>query len=166
MTEKNRPDSDQTTPNKDLVRLFERLEFSDAGLISFITSAIVVPSYDTIKRDFGIIRSEYLLLMCLSHFPTLTAKDVSFMTGRPRNSISRAVHRMLSVGYVTRSDDPEDGRKAKLRITPDGRALHEQIVQILVQREAQVLGVLNKKERAELRKLVNKVAIHASQLKG
>ena len=63
--------------------------------LSYLTSAIVTPGYDAVKRETGLIRGEYLLLLCLSHQPILTAQDVARMTRRPRNTISRAVHRML-----------------------------------------------------------------------
>ena len=100
--------------NRPLPEVFlELVEFRDAAMMSFVTSGIIVPAYDAVKRDFGIIRAEYLLLLCLAHFPVLTAQDVSRMTGRPRNSISRAVHRMLNEGYLTRVPDPVDKRQAK-----------------------------------------------------
>ena len=92
----------------------EKVEFRDAALLSFVTSAIIVPAYDAVKRDLGITRSEYLLLMALSHYPVLTAQDVSRLSGRPRNSISRAVHRMLAVGHLARDPDPTDARQARL----------------------------------------------------
>lgn len=150
--------------SQDLTSIFQSVEFSDAYRISYLANAIVVPGYDDIKRNFGIIRAEYLLLLCLAHIPVLTAQDVSTMTRRPRNSISRAVHRMISVGYVNRVPDPKDGRQAKLSITETGRKLHRQIARTLVQREAEILDVLEPNERAVLRELLQKLAMHASTL--
>lgn len=148
----------------DLASIFERVEFKDAYRISYLANAIVVPGYDDIKRDFGIIRAEYLLLLCLAHFPVLTAQDVSTMTRRPRNSISRAVHRMLSVGYLNRVPDPADGRQAKLSITPAGRALHDDIAKTLIEREEEVLGALDKQERRDLQRILQKLALHTASL--
>ena len=140
------------------------VEFRDAALLSFVTSAIIVPAYDAIKRDFGIIRAEYHLLLCLSHFPVLTAQDVSRLTGRPRNSISRAVHRMLSVGYIERVPDPVDGRQAHLTITAAGKQLHQEIAACIVEHQETVLDCLSKQERSSLVSLLDKVARHASKL--
>ncbi|OED42572.1 hypothetical protein AB833_06070 [Chromatiales bacterium (ex Bugula neritina AB1)] len=148
----------------ELTSIFENVEFSDAYRISYLANAIVVPSYDDIKRDFGIIRAEYLLLLCLAHFPVLTAQDVSTMTRRPRNSISRAVHRMLSVGYLNRVPDPQDGRQARLSITPAGRALHDAIAKTLVTRQEEVLQVLDASERRQLQRLLQKLALHTATL--
>ena len=105
----------------DTVQFLNLVEFHEAALLSYVTSGIVFPAYEAIKRDFGIIRGEYLLLLCLTHYPVLTAQDVSRLTGRPRNTISRAVNRMLKEGYLKRAPDPSDGRQAKLSITRKGK---------------------------------------------
>ena len=99
-----------------------RNEVRDTFRISYLANRLVIPVYEDIKREFGLKLGEYLLLFCLSHNEELTAQDVADMTGRPRNSVSRAVHRMLEDGYLTRSPDPADGRRALLRITSEGRA--------------------------------------------
>ena len=148
----------------DLTRIFDTIEFRDAYRISYLANAIVVPGYDAIRREFGIIRAEYLLLVCLAHFPALTAQDVSRISRRPRNSISRAVHRMLAEGYLDRAPDPDDGRQARLQITPKGRALHERVAARLVERQEEVLAPLDARERRQLDALLQKLALHAAGL--
>ena len=140
------------------------IEFHDAALFSYVTSGIVLPAYAAIKRDFGIIRGEYLLLVCLSHYPVLTAQDVSRLTGRPRNTISRAVNRMLKEGFFKRAQDPSDGRQAKLTITDKGHKLHLEVVEYLIDRQEKILEVLNQQERTQLRSLMRKLAAHTASL--
>ncbi len=147
----------------DVARFLDEVEFHDAALLSYVTSAIIVPAYSEVKREFGIIRAEYLLLLCLSHFPVLTAQDVSTLTGRPRNSISRAVNRMLNEGYIKRVPDPEDGRQAKLSIRAAGRKLHSDVAAFLVTHQEKVLSVLTTTERKTLEKLLRKTAIKAAE---
>lgn len=142
-----------------MATFLDEVEFRDAALLSFVTSAIIVPAYSDIKRDFGIIRAEYLLLLCLSHFPVLTAQDVSRLTGRPRNSISRAVNRMLREGYIERVPDPDDGRQSKLTITTAGRKLHKKVASHMVRVQEDVLDVLTANERKTLVKLLRKAAL-------
>lgn len=133
--------------------------------LSYLTSAIVTPGYDTVKRETGLIRGEYLLLLCLSHQPILTAQDVARMTRRPRNTISRAVHRMLDEGYIDRAPDPEDGRQSKLTITEKGREMQTQIEQILSEREEEVVAPLSVEEHASLDAILQKLVRHAAALK-
>jgi DNA-binding MarR family transcriptional regulator len=146
-------------PKAKLGDFLDRVEFRDAALLSFVTSTIIVPVYETVKQDFGIIRSEYMLLLCLSHYSVLTAQDVSRLTGRPRNSISRAVHRMLAVGHIERAPDPDDGRQACLTITSSGKALHHKISNSVRSRQDDVLSVLTLKERDVLAYLLRKAAV-------
>ena len=143
-----------------------RVEFRDAALLSFVTSAIIVPAYDRVKREFGISRPEYMLLLCLSHYPVLTAQDVSRLTGRPRNSISRAVHRMLAEGHIGRAPDPDDGRQARLTITGTGRALHDRIASDMRERQEIVLAGLSRSERDTLATLLAKAAQQAVAIEG
>ncbi len=149
---------------RDLTAIFDRNEIPDTYRISFLANSIIVPVYDGIKRDVGLNRGEYLLLFCLAHFPELTAQDVANMTGRPRNSISRGVHRMVAQGYIDRSPDAHDGRQAWLSITKRGRSLHEKLVKGFKDREDQVLSGLNTAQRAQLDKLLQKLVLHTSSI--
>ncbi len=149
---------------RDLTAIFDRNEIPDTYRISFLANSIVVPVYDGLKRDEGLNRGEYLLLFCLAHFPELTAQDVANMSGRPRNSISRGVHRMVAQGYVDRKPDKSDGRQAWLRITKKGRALHERLVKRFKDREDEVLSGLNGPQRTQLSKLLQKLVLHTSSI--
>ncbi|MEM7523637.1 MAG: MarR family transcriptional regulator [Pseudomonadota bacterium] len=149
---------------QDLTRIFDTIEYPEAYRITYLANAIVFPAYDVIKRDFGLVRAEYILLVCLSHFEELTAQDVARISRRPRNTISRAVHRMLAEDYLARAPDPHDGRQARLRITSAGRALHEKIARYLTLRQEDVLAGLTAEERATLSDILKKAALHAAKL--
>lgn len=150
--------------SRDLTAIFARNDVRDTYRISYLANSLVLPVYDGIKRDFGLTRGEYLLLFCLAHMEELTAQDVANMSGRPRNSISRAVHRMLSLGYLGRAPDESDGRQALLTITPEGRRLHEQIVEGLIARENEMLGILDHRDRQALDRILQKLALHTAGL--
>ena len=148
----------------DLTKIFDTIEYPDAYRITYLGNAIVMPAYDAVQRDFGLVRAEYILLVCLSHYEELTAQDVARIARRPRNTISRAVHRMLKEGHLQRAPDPNDGRQARLRITPSGRALHEEIATYLLRRQEEVLSVLSADERRTLSGILQKAALHAATL--
>jgi DNA-binding MarR family transcriptional regulator len=147
----------------DLTAIFDTIEYPDAYRITYLANAIVFPAYAAIQRDFGLVRAEYVLLACLSHFDALTAQDVADISRRPRNTVSRAVHRMVAEGHLTRDPDPRDGRQAVLRITPSGRALHDRIATYLARRQEEVLGGLSASERRTLSKLLRKAALQAAR---
>ena len=145
--------------------IFESVEFPDAYKVSYLANAIVFPTYEDVRKDFGLVRAEYHLLLCLAHYSELTAQDVARITRRPRNSISRAVHRMLDLGFLKRVPDPIDARQAKLQITKEGKIMHNKISTYLVSREAEIFSVLSESERKHFRSLIRKLANFASTLK-
>jgi DNA-binding MarR family transcriptional regulator len=149
----------------DYSNIFEAVEFPDAYKVSYLANAIVFPTYEDVRKDFGLVRAEYHLLLCLAHYFELTAQDVARITRRPRNSISRAVHRMLDLGFLKRVPDPSDARQAKLRITKEGKIMHKKISKYLVAREAEIFSVLSESERTQFRYLIRKLANFASTLK-
>jgi len=145
--------------------IFESVEFPDAYKVSYLANAIVFPTYEDVRKDFGLVRAEYHLLLCLAHYSELTAQDVARITRRPRNSISRAVHRMLDLGFLRRVPDPSDARQAKLQITKEGKIMHNKISKYLVAREAEIFSVLSESERKHFTGLIRKLANFASTLK-
>ena len=149
----------------DYSNIFESVEFPDAYKVSYLANAIVFPTYEDVRKDFGLVRAEYHLLLCLEHYSELTAQDVARITRRPRNSISRAVHRMLDLGFLKRVPDPSDARQAKLQITNQGKIMHKKISEYLVAREAEIFSVLSESERKHFRDLIRKLANFASTLK-
>lgn len=149
----------------DYSNIFEAVEFPDAYKVSYLANAIVFPTYEDVRKDFGLVRAEYHLLLCLAHYPELTAQEVARITRRPRNSISRAVHRMLDLGFLKRVPDPRDARQAKLQITEEGKIMHKKISAYLVEREAEIFNILSDSERENFRELIRKLANFASTLK-
>lgn len=148
----------------DLTQIFDTIEYPLAYRLTYLANAIVFPAYTDIKRDFGLVRAEYILLVCLSHFVALTAQDVARISRRPRNTISRAVHRMLAEGYLERAPDPVDARQSTLRITPAGRAMHKSVSAYLARRQEVVLAGLSGEEQKTLSSLLKKAALHAATL--
>lgn len=147
---------------RDLRALFRQQPIGDTFRLSFMANSLVLPVYDEIKRRHGLNRGEYLLIHCLSFVPVMTAQDVARVTGRPRNSISRAVHRMLEEELIARAPDPEDGRQAMLTVTPKGRALVDTIMPLFRQRQEALLAPLSGEERQQLDRLLGKLTGSAS----
>ncbi|MDP5219814.1 MarR family transcriptional regulator [Ruegeria sp. 2205SS24-7] len=154
----------RSKPDEDFISLFETIGFPEAYRITYLAGSIAGPAYDAIKRDFGIIRAEFVLLACLSHFDEMKAQDIADISRRPRNTVSRAVHRMVAEGYIERSPDAADGRQALLMITPAGRALQDEAAQYLKTRQDKVLAALSADDRKAFSDLLLKLAINASKL--
>lgn len=165
MEEKQKPDTERNaSKTPEIKTIFDRIQIRDIYRISYIANRTVLPVYDEIKADYDLNRGEYLLLLCLSVYDELTAQDVANMSGQPRNTISRSVHRVLEKGLITRRSDPDDGRQAWLAITEAGRQLQKELSQRFQDKETALLSVLNEEERERLDEILNKLVIKASPL--
>ena len=68
--------------------------------------------------------------------------------------------RLLDKKLVERVVSPHDRRSAQIRLTPQGRALVEALVDPHVQNEGRVLGALTDEEQRTLEKLALKLVTH------
>lgn len=90
------------------------------------------------------------ILVLLAIETSISAQRVSKVIGMDKASVSRAFKSMQQRGLVTMGLDATDGRLRVATITSAGRALHDQILGIALDREEALLSVLNATERATL----------------
>lgn len=129
----------------------------DGYRIGLWANFYTVPVFAEIERRFGLLRDENNILFCLTHYGSLTARSICEVTARPKNSVSRAVERLLRAGLVRRETDPDDRRKGVLTITPEGRELLTRTSVLFQEREALMLRRLTATERRTLDRLLGKL---------
>jgi DNA-binding MarR family transcriptional regulator len=79
--------------------------------------------------------------------------------------VSRAVAGLLRRGLVERATDQADRRRASLRLSARGRAMHARIVPIALAYEARLCRALSADERRRFDGLADRLFAHASALK-
>ncbi len=125
--------------------------------LSWLANFYSGPIYRRLEMERGLTRPEFVVLHCASHCPQVTARDIGLMTGLPKNSISRAVQRLLRDGRVSRGSDAADARALPLAVTAKGRALYDDLVKAFVARETEMLAPLSRAEHAEFDRLLGKL---------
>ena len=73
-------------------------------------------------------------------------------------NIHDVVRRLKERGLVDQSKDPNDGRLLLLSLTPQGRALAQELIPLSTESVADTLKPLDAAERATLRTLLKKIA--------
>lgn len=129
----------------------------DAYRISLVGNFFNGPVYVTIQKHYGLLRDEINTLFCLAHCPDLIQTDICLVMGRPKNSVSRSIARLVQRDLISVRDDPGDGRKGVLSLRPGGRELYEKTRRLFVEREEQILASLTKSDRASLDRLLTKI---------
>jgi DNA-binding MarR family transcriptional regulator len=74
--------------------------------------------------------SQINILMRLLHGGSAGVSEIGAQLGVTNAAASQAVERMVQLGLIERTEDPIDRRAKKLALTPKGRALIEQGIEI------------------------------------
>jgi DNA-binding MarR family transcriptional regulator len=77
--------------------------------------------------------------------------------GTSKQAMNQLLRSLESLGYITRSDSPDEGRARIVRFTKRGRAAYSKIHDILCDIEREWSAELGPKEFAQLKELLSRV---------
>jgi DNA-binding MarR family transcriptional regulator len=86
-----------------------------------------------------------------------TPQHTARVIGMDKGSVSRCFRQMQNRGLITVALDPADGRARVAHLTSQGRALHDRIRAIALERERAFLAVLTPLERETLLDLLRRL---------
>lgn len=116
-----------------------------------------------IVESHGVTWSQFLALSSLrSAGPDQTLSPTQLYTAAQVTSggMTKMMHALSDAKLIERVDNPDDGRSRLVRITPNGAALAEQIVEELIAtNKALIGGILDPEEAEELARLLRKLSI-------
>src|SRR6185312_11532930 len=125
--------------------------------INFLALQFNVPIYRWIEVEFGLQRVEFVVLYSLSLKNGVTASAICNSSGFPRNTISRAIQKLIDKKIVRREVDPNDLRSFVLHLTDEGRRIVDEAMQPMREREQLMLKGLSPAEQLMLSELLAKV---------
>lgn len=108
-------------------------------------------------REHGLVEDEITVLGHLYDWGGSTANVICSLAGRPKNSISRAVNRLIDRAMIRTETDDADRRRSILTITDEGRALYERAISPFRAQEERMFGCLTKRETEQLDALLLKI---------
>ena len=97
------------------------------------------------------------ILFILSKADGKTQYEISQMTHLKAPTVSVALQKMESEGYVSRFTDEIDQRQSRVYITDKGREVHEKMRHNLIKSEEIALSALTDEDEALLRKVLLKM---------
>lgn len=126
--------------------------------ISYLANHFTIPAYRDIAAQLDLTRHEALILLSLGSLQDgLTAGDIATLSGRPKNSISRAVASLEARKMIRRRAHATDKRQQLLTMTPTGAGLFDTINMQLQDRAQVATNVLSTDERLQLNRLLVKL---------
>lgn len=113
---------------------------------------------------YGLTIPEWRVMAVLGRYPEITSTEIAERTAMDKVRVSRAVASLLADGRLKRTSDPDDRRRATLRLSRRGREVHRRIVPLARRYEAKLMASLSDEERAQLDTLVAGLTAVAQEL--
>ena len=106
---------------------------------------------------FGVGVETWRCLVLLAIHNAVAAQQISQVMGMDKASVSRCFKIMQRKGLILMGLDASDGRVRIATLTPKGRALHDQILEMALERERVLLSVLSQSDRETLLRLLKRI---------
>ncbi len=127
------------------------------ALITFIANKLSRSASVLYQKRFGVNVTEWRILVLLAIEPGIPASRICHVIGFDKGPVSRTLRIMQERGLVAIKTDPKDGRTHSISLTPKGRATHDDIIGVALERERRLLACLQKEEREVLINLLGRV---------
>lgn len=138
-------------------QILSRNEIAFGYRIGYLFNHFAGPVYKWTAAELGLHRPDFATLFCAAHLGAVTATDVVTFTGIPKNSLSRAVSKLVAAGLLKSRADANDGRRSILTLTAAGRRAYERVLPRFRERQDRMMSVLSAAEQAEFDRLLDKL---------
>jgi DNA-binding MarR family transcriptional regulator len=75
------------------------------------------------KRDLGVTGPQRLVLRIVGQSPGTSPREIADTLGIHPSTLTGVLARLGAAGHLVREPDPEDGRRARFRLTASGRQI-------------------------------------------
>jgi DNA-binding MarR family transcriptional regulator len=138
------------------VRVLDLDRYTVAYLVWIANKLSRGASYNYLKV-FGVGVEIWRCLVLLAIHGSIAAQQVSQVMGMDKASVSRCFKVMQARGLIVMGLDASDGRVRIATLTPKGRRLHDQILDMALERERALLSVLGDSDRETLIRLLKRL---------
>jgi DNA-binding MarR family transcriptional regulator len=116
------------------------------------------------ETQFNLQMPEWRILMVLYAYGALIFNEVVDRTSMDKARVSRAQRRLVDLNMIKTSDDPTDGRRLILALTPTGVKRCADILPEAAAREAWFLASLSDEEQKQLDVILDKLMARSQEL--
>jgi len=127
--------------------------------LNFVAFRFNDPVYRWIETRYGLVRPEFVALYAVGLKEGVAAKNIVASSGLPKNTLSRAIQKLLHRRLLKRETDKDDLRSYVLRLTPAGRDIFDETMPMMVDQQSAMLSALTESEQRTLCELMDKLVI-------
>ena len=136
------------------------LERYAPALLTFLANKLSRGASAVYRREFGVGIIDWRIMALLAIEPGIPASRICKVIGLDKGPVSRSLAFMAGRGLVAAAADGQDARRRIVALTPAGRALHDRILAVALERERRLLSCLAPAEVEALLGLLNR--LHAN----
>ena len=116
------------------------------GLLTFLANKLATGASQCYRKHFGIGVVEWRMLSMLAVENDISANRICQVIGLDKSAVSRSLQVLEASGYVSSRIDPGDARRNTVSLTESGRALHDRVLLVALERERRLLRGLSPEE--------------------
>ena len=116
-------------------------------------------------EQFGVAVGEYKVLTILRASPDFerSPTDLANWTNLSTGAMTNRLDNLEEQGLVERLPDPDDRRALRVKLTPKGHDLWQEMAELQAGKELQVASALDEGERKELNDLLRRLVLSFEQ---
>jgi DNA-binding MarR family transcriptional regulator len=115
--------------------------------LSVLAQMVSEALHDLYAGPYGLSVTQWRVMAALGRYAPLTASEVGRSIVMDKVAVSRAVAGLMKRGLVERATDRNDRRRASLKLSARGRAMHARIVPMALAYEEKLYQALDTTER-------------------
>ena len=115
-------------------------------------------------KKFGLSTAGWRIMSIIGRFEPIFAGVAAQMSTMDADKVTRAVDRLVEMGYTIRNTDAADRRRVILCLTSRGRSVYEEIEELSQDMDAKWRSVLTKEEGVALDAVMDKLDARAREL--
>lgn len=146
----------QCVPSMEIQKNLDLARYTPA-LVTFLVNKISTGSTQIYSELFDISVTEWRIVSLLAVEHPIVAKRVSEVIGLDKATVSRSINRLEKEGYLCLSTDENDRRATFVELSEKGINLHNQVIDIALDREQEMLKPLTKDEIEQFILILNKL---------
>lgn len=108
----------------------------------------------------GIVPSHGDILIQLFQADSIPMSELAAAINKKKNTVTTLIEKLVNLGYVTRTVDPDDSRITLVKLTPGGRSLRKVFDKVSTVLLEAVYKGITEKEKKDVLEILNRIKIN------
>lgn len=110
------------------------------AMLTFLANKLATGASLSYRKHFGIGVVEWRLIALLAVEDNITANRICQVIGLDKSAVSRSLQALETAGRISGKVDSKDARRYTVSLTAEGKALHDRVLKVALERERRLLS--------------------------